>query len=405
MSDQRMSFEKELEYRSSKNQSVKKSILITGTIVAMIGGIIFYKVDQDSSEKANTAYAVAKDLIAQGDSESALNKLDEAIKQKQKSSFYYLKYQILDGQGNTNEAAINLDKAVEHDPKNTDYLYQSAMFYCNKGGNPEKGLERLKQLIQLEPKNSDYRLIYGSTLAQLGRFNDSIQVLETLVHDDPNYENAWNDLASIYTYAGYPDKSLKMRLHAVTRYPKSAFHWFWLGNIYDTQGNKSKAIEAYQKSIAFEPDSGAIAASRIALLSGKKMAEHYREIIEDSVPVLFKNSHAFVQAEIAGHTGLFLLDTGATDSVLFHRFFDKHHLAIGDDSPTTKYETAGGMISAPVFYSDIKMARFNIQNARVAVINDPSQNEDSDGIIGMNVLKNFNVKLDNLKGRVILSRK
>jgi predicted Zn-dependent protease/predicted aspartyl protease len=400
-----MSLDKELEYRTTKNSSVKKYTLIALAILVCAGGTIFFQIDKACTEKADAAYAVAKDLVDQEDYDSALEKLDEAISQKRKSQFYHLKYQILQAQEKYNEAEISLEKAIENDPKNTYYLYQSAVFYCNRGADPDKGIERLKRIVSIEPKNSDYRLTYGATLAQFGKFEEGIKVLEQLLKEDPNYENVWNDLAAIYNYAGYPDKALKMRQEAVKRYPKSAGHWFWLGNIYDLQNNKSKAVEAYRKSIALEPESGGHAAYRIAQLTGSKVPEQYREIIEDGVPVVFRNTHAFVRAEVAGYTGVFLLDTGATDTILYERFLDKHQLDIGEDNPTTKYETAGGIISAPILYADIKIARFNIQNARVAVIDDPKQDKYSDGIIGMNVLKNFNVRLDNLKGRILLSRK
>lgn len=68
--------------------------------------------------------------------------------------------------------------------------------------------------------------------------------------------------------------------------------------------------------------------------------------------------------------------------------------------------TAGGVVSAPVYYADMKLGRFNLTKTRVAVFPSPKDADKTiDGIIGMDALKNFNVRIDNLKNRLILSTK
>ena len=110
--------------------------------------------------------------------------------------------------------------------------------------------------------------------------------------------------------------------------------------------------------------------------------------------------------KINGHKGLFLVDTGATDSFLYKRFLKKYNLEIQGSQLIAHYETGNGLISVPVFYSDIEIGRFKLNNSRIGILEDGTANDTRiDGIIGMGVLKNFNVKLDSRKMRMTLSTK
>lgn len=388
-----------------KEMSLIKIIIICLFLCIVMFLTIFYFSDQSSTKKANLAYSIAQDYIEKGDLDKAIEKLDEAISLRATSDYYYTKYLVLSsGQEKYNEAAFYIDKALESSSHNAYYYYEAANFYFNKVNDSEKGFEYLRKAISLDPKNSDYIADYAGTLTSFGKYDEAIKVYKELIDNDPNYYASWNDLASTYGYAGKVNKELEIRLQAVKRFPDDAYHWFWLANTYDKQNNKKKAVEAYQKSIKLDPESGAHAANRIAELTKTKIPENYREIIEDTAPVTYKNSHAYIKASFAGSEGSFLLDTGATDSFIYKKFVKKNSLSEGKNSPTTNYSTANGAISVPVLYSDVKIGKFKLSNVRVGILPDADENF-SDGIIGMNIIKNFNMKMNNLNSSLILSRK
>ena len=265
----------------------------------------------------------------------------------------------------------------------------------------------MKRLTEIEPKNSDAKLKYAYALSANNQLNEAVLVLEQILKDDPNYEVVYNDLAVMYKQVNQPEKALALRESSVKRYPDSAYHWFWLAKTYEDTKNKTKAVEAYKKSILLDPETGATAAYRLAKVTGTKIIEQYREQIEDAVPAFFDaNSHAYVKMKINGHKGLFLVDTGATDSFLYKRFLKKYNLEIQGSQLIAHYETGNGLISVPVFYSDIEIGRFKLNNSRIGILEDGTANDTRiDGIIGMGVLKNFNVKLDSRKMRMTLSTK
>lgn len=387
------------------DNALKYALLITTLTVSIGVGILMFWMDKTNTEAASLAFAAAQDASIQGNAELALIKLDEAIQHKKQALYFYTKYVILMQQKKYHEAGINLEKAAQQEPGNAGYAFETGYFYIGQGADIQKGLAYLKKAKDLDPKNSDYTLIYGSTVAQYENMNAGINVLERLTKQDPYYSSVWNTLAALYSQVGQPEKALETRIQATQKFPNDAFHWYWLAHQYDQQDNKPKAVEAYKKSIALAPEWGTSAAYRIAALTGDKVPEQYRTIMEEHIPVVYRDTHAYIQASFNGHTGLFLLDTGATESALFKSFLTKNGIDIGENNPTAQYQTANGILSAPIIYSNVQIKTFNLKNMRVAVIPSPQVDEPFDGIIGMNVMKYFNVSMDNLRGTLIFSRK
>lgn len=372
--------------------------LIVFVIISIITGRIAH-------QNAEIAFAKAKDQIKLGDAPAALQALDEAIHFEENADYYYYKYLIHSHTEHPYEAEIDLKKAIERDPNNASYQYEEGLLANSNEEDAVKALPYFKKASELDPKNSDYRLYYASMLAETGKREDAIQILEKLSQEDPHYEAVWQELAAQYHEVNQPEQVLHVHQQAVKLFPEDSAHWYWLAIAYDKNGNQKEAVEAYQKVIELDPEAGTESAYRIAKLTGKPVAEKYREIVEDAVPVEFENGQALLYAKFEGSPGQFLLDTGATDSILYERFLKANQLEIPSDAPKARYQTANGIVSAPVSYGNLKLGRFELSNVRIAILKDPTIDKKTDGIIGMNVLRNFNLKIDNPHSRVILSRK
>lgn len=97
----------------------------------------------------------------------------------------------------------------------------------------------------------------------------------------------------------------------------------------------------------------------------------------------------------------FLVDTGAAVSVIFDRFFTRNNLHVPSDKVVISYRLANGSIAqAPLYYADYQLGNHPIRNIRTAVIKVPSKEIDFDGIIGQNILENFQVNIDH-KNQII----
>lgn len=393
-------------------QWTKKTTIVVLTVL-LVSVFWWYRAALESSEKAEQLFAISKDYSAKQSYELAVQKIDEAIELKPTAGYYYEKFQLLIVQELYYQAEQSITEAVELEPNNANYWYELGKYYAKSGGTLAlKALETFKKSVDLEPNNSDFAMAYASALMDNHQEARAITVLERVLKQDPYYYLVYNQLSVLYDKTEQSKKSLAIREASVKQFPDSAYYWYWLANAYERYHNKPKAVASYQKCMVLDPERGANAAYRVAALTGQKVKEYYRELVEDTIPAVKDgNAHWLVSASVEGENGRFLLDTGASDSVLFKHFMMAHHLTTDEETgkataPVMQYQTAKGVISAPVYYADMKIGRFSLTKTRVAVLPSP-QKEDNrlDGIIGMDALKNFNVRIDNLKNRLILSTK
>lgn len=167
--------------------------------------------------------------------------------------------------------------------------------------------------------------------------------------------------------------------------------------------DKDAAVRALKKSIELEPYTGASAAKLISEITGERMGASYQKYFEElkiSVPFKYSHNCTLIPASVEGVSGWFLLDTGASDSLIYESFLQRNQLNAISTS-TGNYQTAGGIISVPIVYANFKIADINIAHVRVGVLPGDS-GDDSVGIIGQNIIQRFKLEIDRNKGVVIL---
>jgi len=89
------------------------------------------------------------------------------------------------------------------------------------------------------------------------------------MNEDPRYEVAWAEMATIYNNKGDKKEALKLSLQAVKRFPNNSYDQYMLGVIYDELNMKKQAITYLKKSIDLQPDADDDAKSRLKKLTGK----------------------------------------------------------------------------------------------------------------------------------------
>jgi clan AA aspartic protease (TIGR02281 family) len=121
------------------------------------------------------------------------------------------------------------------------------------------------------------------------------------------------------------------------------------------------------------------------------------------VPVLGNGNQFFVRTKIDSYSQLLLVDTGASTTAISNRVFIK--LPESDKEFVGRFtvQTAGGNIEAPLFkLTAITLGDITINNVSVIILPDESFSGTFQGLLGMNVLKNFDFRFDPEKQQMTL---
>jgi len=122
-----------------------------------------------------------------------------------------------------------------------------------------------------------------------------------------------------------------------------------------------------------------------------------------TVAVLGNGQQFFVRAKIGRNTQLLLLDTGASTTAISRKVFDR--VLENDKEFVGRFnvQTAGGGIEAPLFkLNALTLGDITINNVSVIVLPDRTFTSSFQGLLGMNVLRNFDFRFDPTKQKMTL---
>jgi clan AA aspartic protease (TIGR02281 family) len=126
-------------------------------------------------------------------------------------------------------------------------------------------------------------------------------------------------------------------------------------------------------------------------------------ISKRSVPVIGNGQQFFVSTKIDRYSQLLLLDTGASTTAISRNVFIK--LAENEKEFVGRFtvQTAGGNIEAPLYkLTAITIGNITIHDVSVIVLPDESFRGTFQGLLGMNVLRNFDFRFDQEKQKMTL---
>lgn len=382
-----------------------KILLIITLASSLLAGILVSINFIQSQSKARTLAAKAQDHFRQQNLDKAEAEIEEALKYNKCAKNYFIEAQILAGQGFLNEASEAVSEALKKEPQNDKYLFLSGQLHSSLGQHKE-ALELFTTANKLAPKVIEYKKGIGDEYLSLREFDKAAIIYEEILKLEPKDRDYWINLAVVYNRQEKLDKGLEVKLRALDKLPDDAYLWYQVGAQYVVMKNTKEATQAFQKALELDPNIGGeeiIAAIENGSLyndSSKQKAERKEYVI----PVHFYQGHALIDVKINGYRGAFLVDTGASDTCIFQDFLTKYELKFPKSAFLTQYQTAGGLISVPVTYADLKIGDLSLKSHKMAILKSaPFTNIN--GIIGMSVLQKYNMQIDNSKHVLRLSSK
>jgi predicted Zn-dependent protease len=384
-----------------------KKFLLTGlTLFTVLGVGLWGWCEFQQRHEAQAFYAMALDALSKDDPYLAEEKVNQALLLSDQAAFHVAKATIHLAKDEPHQAEAALARATQLAPDNSSYLYKLAELRALNHAPESDTLPLLRQVVSKDAKNTEAQLLLANVLFQFGHTEESLSVLRRLVAQDPSFEVAWDAMAGIYQQTGNTARMIDTLKAALKQMPKHTPFWLYLGNAYQAVHDRPNAIRAFTQVMRLdnEGDWGLAAAKALRAMGVTSVPKQLGIVLEDSLPAEFRGSHVYVRAFVQGREGLFLLDTGATDSVLFTPFTKNNPLNLPPNPPRQFYDTAGGIISAPVYSLPVKLGRFHFPWIRFGVIPPANPDVPFDGIIGMNVVGAYRLTIDRHQARVLLSR-
>ncbi len=112
-----------------------------------------------------------------------------------------------------------------------------------------------KKSIELHPTAEAYTFL-GWTYSFMGRYREAIAECHKAIAADPDFGNPYNDIGAYQIELGQLDAAIPWLEQAIRakRYDNYCFPHYNLGRIWELRGQWSKAVEAYRRSLAANPD-------------------------------------------------------------------------------------------------------------------------------------------------------
>jgi tetratricopeptide (TPR) repeat protein len=160
------------------------------------------------------------------------------------------------GRARRNDEAIKvLNEAVAarpDDPLSCLAYYNLAVAY-RRTDAPQETIRVLKTCMEKFPTYAPAYGELGDLLADLGRFDEAVDVLQRSVKADQSYGRGWLLLADVQTMRGKYAEADESLAEYDRRFPADADSEFFRGIYLRKKGEPKAAIERFQKCLAMDP--------------------------------------------------------------------------------------------------------------------------------------------------------
>jgi len=154
--------------------------------------------------------------------------------------------------GDLQEAERQWLRAVAIAPDNAASHQALASLYQHQGRDAE-AVGMLTQLCHLTPENIDYRLMLGSALAKLGRFEKTETALQESIRSEPNGTVGLVALAQLYLANNRKIPEAVRLASKAVELESVAVNYYFLSMTLERNGEIQRARDAIQQAVQLEP--------------------------------------------------------------------------------------------------------------------------------------------------------
>ena len=195
---------------------------------------------------------LAKIYQQQGEFRKSLGEIRAALQLNyDDAELHYLLGELQLQLGNTDQARNYLERAISYDSQNEKYLEKLFWIYnnlANKNNDPymlERAEKTIKKLIDLKPKNEDYRIYLGDIYLRSGKTIKAADAYQKAVDLAPKDTWTYIKLANYYTEIKSYDKAEELYRYVIYLEDSLENHKR-LADLYFEQEKYELALEEYK---------------------------------------------------------------------------------------------------------------------------------------------------------------
>ncbi len=362
---------------------MKQSLLISSIIILGILGVLFgYSLHQNNLQMHKN-YTEAQDAFRNSNLVEAEKLLEGKPPRDISRDFYILKYNVQMNLNKLYQAEETCNELLKLDPKDAFSNYLLSLVYYNTGDN-EKTELYLKNSVKYAPENVDYKVALANFYTNVGKDDEAIKLFLELKDLIPGYEVAWATIASIYENRGDFENALKYRKEAAEKFKDNAYDLYMLAKLYSRMGDKQLAAEYYAKTAKIDINGNTDAKSKYFEITGKPY-HSAPQFISQSIPFESLNGLMIITAYVDGIPGRFLVDTGASTSLVYSSFVKNKNLPAKTNIFGITQSANGTKSVVPIANFDIKIGTMEFKDLKTFIM--PTENKAFDGIIGNDILQ------------------
>lgn len=165
---------------------------------------------------------------------------------------YWQRYEATkDGRWAQRALAASQD-ALRLDPNLPAVRYSLAIIYSGTGRQAE-AFGELRRVLDAQPDNVEALVLDGRLLAEAGKVDQALVQFDRAVLARPGYWGTYSELGRVLWSAGRYQQAASAFLKVTELLPDSSWGFQQLGTVFHTIGDRARARENYERSIALGP--------------------------------------------------------------------------------------------------------------------------------------------------------
>lgn len=187
-----------------------------------------------------------------GESLTALELIDRAIRVNPISPFYYSLGNVFHVLGRLDEAVESFRKALKLTPEAVD-VHLNLANTLRMQGKLDEAAESFRKALKLAPDRADAHFSLGNTLKAQGKLSEAIESLRSTLKLNPDHAEAYNNLGSVFQALGKRDEAVESFRKALLLNPGLAEAHNNMGNMLKDQNRLDEAAESFCKALSLNP--------------------------------------------------------------------------------------------------------------------------------------------------------